>query len=1186
VKGHVWTEPPPPIYYPVCVTPWTDAVRCALTEGLEVMKRFPLVLLAAVLVAVLNGCSCGGEGVDPPSSGTDSGVPDSGVTASGDAGRGDAGGQPPLPDAGQGIDPSDPANVQRDTDCDGLTDAEELSTRYAGGGRTFADTADSDGDGIPDGVELGRTSSVNTTCGFVGAAAPANVTNPTLADTDGDGIPDGVEDANRNGRLDVGETDPTSRDTDGDGLTDGEEDLNGNGQVDPGETDPRNPDTDGDGIRDGVERRNGTDPTNPDTDGDGCLDGQEDINQNGVVDVGETNPKVADCGPGQDSDGDGIPDAIEDINGNGQYDPPLETDLHNADTDGDGLPDGLEDKNRNGRVDMGETDPRKKDTDCDGLLDGPTSATGQLGEDLNGNGRMDTGETDPTNPDTDGDGVLDGIERGVAKANPPDPTLCAGYPGDADPSTTTDPLNPDTDGDGVIDGAEDLNGNGRVDTGELDPNNAADGSGVVAQACSQDNLRPVSFHSHAEPDLQLALAPGFTEVTPIQVDGKTRGMMGYHSERKVAFLALRMPAPTGATTPTADEAALRATVASVGTLSNLLTQTFTTWDGYPALAALYRQAGSADLVARANALAEAFLGTGAGVLTGSAGVAGPFQLQAEYVHRSNKSVVVLIALTPADNFKEPSLFTVRDVAGGSALAQVGDDTRARCERFSASRTPVDFIYSVDDSKSMRSSQAAMAAATEAMAQKLTVSSLDWRIAVVTSSYTQSGTVTDNVGKIRGFTNNINTFKSYLNPPTNADGSFKCTSTSTQCSAGGACMPVTNGWIGVCTGPAENVLGAARKAINDMVALPSGDVRKIRANARVVVILSGDADDQTSGYTTANHQCSTTDTTGCLEDVSRLIEYYQGTGPAPTTGPALRRNPLGQAIPVHGIICPTGSVCNGEWNANPSRNAAVIAATGGVQGSIIGSSTIVSAMEAIVDSVIDQAGHRLSHPPIGASIKVAVEQVLDPSSCTASDLPRSRTNGFDFSGTTGTISFFGDCRPPVAGSTAAVSYRSWLDLTPDPDGRPVPCAKDTTYYDPTDPDGCRGRLVCDTSLDQCVCPSGCGASPPPGYVCNPSVEVCNFVCTSDCGGQCSTYETCDTSSCSCSCVQSATCGPGFTFQSGGGTCGCVCDTAALNCGPNTVADPSTCSCVCPSGCGGCAEGSTCNPNSCVCVPNLD
>jgi MYXO-CTERM domain-containing protein len=41
---------------------------------------------------------------------------------------------------------------------------------------------------------------------------------------------------------------------------------------------------------------------------------------------------------------------------------------------------------------------------------------------------------------------------------------------DADPATSTGPLTPDTDGDGRKDGEEDANHNGRVDSGETDPN--------------------------------------------------------------------------------------------------------------------------------------------------------------------------------------------------------------------------------------------------------------------------------------------------------------------------------------------------------------------------------------------------------------------------------------------------------------------------------------------------------------------------------------------------------------------------------------------------------------------------------------------------------------------------------------------------------------------------------------------
>ncbi len=158
-----------------------------------------------------------------------------------------------------------------------------------------------------------------------------------------------------------------------------------------------------------------------------ALDAQE--QDSGAQDVvGDTATVDAapsdDASVGQDTDGDAqvAPDA----------------DPSKTDTDGDGLSDSDE-------IGLG-TDPKQSDTDADGLSDG---------DEVNKYG------TDPKSADSDKDGLADGLEVGKV--------------GDADPSTTTDPTNPDSDGDGVLDGAEDKNKNGKVDAGEADPNNKADG---------------------------------------------------------------------------------------------------------------------------------------------------------------------------------------------------------------------------------------------------------------------------------------------------------------------------------------------------------------------------------------------------------------------------------------------------------------------------------------------------------------------------------------------------------------------------------------------------------------------------------------------------------------------------------------------------------------------------------------
>ena len=129
----------------------------------------------------------------------------------------------------------------------------------------------------------------------------------------------------------ITQTDPQNNDTDGDGLNDSFEGL-------VLLTDPTSPDTDGDGILDGIEYNGsygdpaqGSDPRDNNTDGDYLDDGDEDLNGNGVIDDGETDPtRINDEG---DFDGDGLQNWEENNS----------CTLWNvADTDGGGINDGDE----------------------------------------------------------------------------------------------------------------------------------------------------------------------------------------------------------------------------------------------------------------------------------------------------------------------------------------------------------------------------------------------------------------------------------------------------------------------------------------------------------------------------------------------------------------------------------------------------------------------------------------------------------------------------------------------------------------------------------------------------------------------------------------------------------------------------------------------------------------------------
>ena len=357
-----------------------------------------------------------------------------------------------------------------DTDGDGLSDIQE----------------DQNDDGVVDDTE----------------------TDPNNPDTDGDGLPDGIE---VNGGVDsdnnatVVTSDPLKADTDDDGLCDGNasvagsgdeagcigadqeggEDVNLNGIQDEGETRADLADTDNDGLDDFLEKKSGNYPGKTlahvaDTDGDGLDDGAEDLNANGTVDDGESDPTRGRHGQrgvndgterltgrdpqnaadddvgGTDTDEDGLSDAAENQ---------LGTDVDDSDSDNDGVLDGAE---VNG---VNPTDPLDPDTDDDGLCDGNATARAANnsvictpGEDVNGNSIVDVGETDPNEADTDGDGLNDKLEK----------------------STQTSPVNPDSDGDGLCDGntgllvdgvtvcasGEDMNLDGVRGTDETNPRTA------------------------------------------------------------------------------------------------------------------------------------------------------------------------------------------------------------------------------------------------------------------------------------------------------------------------------------------------------------------------------------------------------------------------------------------------------------------------------------------------------------------------------------------------------------------------------------------------------------------------------------------------------------------------------------------------------------------------------------------
>jgi hypothetical protein len=718
----------------------------------------------------------------------------------------------------------------------------------------------------------------------------------------------------------------------------------------------------------------------------------------------EPDSGVARCDPARednstrDTDCDGLSDADEyhlDYGGGAHTDP------CNPDSDGDGLGDGLE-MGRTVRVDpsctastdadpLSKTSPVLADSDADGLNDGI--------EDANRDGKVDPGEsnperkdsdcdgltdadevkgtrgcpTDPLNKDSDDDSVPDGVENGLT-ASIADPACLYGIESfDAEPGTHTDACKADSDGDGIIDGAEDTNHNGKTDPGELNPLDAADSAGPAGQACSSANLKPIAFHAAEHEGLQLALIPPFAQTSALlDVASGQTGLMFYDAAHHTVGLAFSKT-PVGATA-SAEETDARA---RLGGVSGAIVQTFTSWDGFTqSVRASYDQDGTADLKTEANKIARTFLGVNVeGAVPGLAGVTGPFKIQAEYVRRSDARVVIVFAITPAAAYVGEQVFRVDDVAGGSALSQNADSSGTQCEVFTTSDpVAVDFLWVVDNSCSMAGYQAAVGNAGSVMGHKLTSAGLDWRVGGLTTAYYVNNTASE----YRPFTRQLSLMEQWF----------------TQNSST---------WFGIGGTGAEESLSSAQQYLQSWLLPKSTDpaLNKLRVGADLHLILLGDADDQ-SPFSIAS--------------LNAVFANYDGAN--------------SQAI-VHGIVCPQGQLC-GETQGTPRRNLDAITTSGGVLGDInvaqSGSAQLANTLEAIMSAAIARTGHRLLRPPVAATIKVAIEPNATLGACNVADVPRDRSNGFDFDSATRRLVLFGSCRPSAPGKKVAVSYRFWNDAS--------------------------------------------------------------------------------------------------------------------------------------------------------------
>ncbi|MBD3347753.1 MAG: T9SS type A sorting domain-containing protein [Candidatus Eisenbacteria bacterium] len=271
-------------------------------------------------------------------------------------------------------------------------------------------------------------------------------------DTDGDGLPDFYE--IKHGLFETNSIADEKADWDGDLIDDAVEDANQNGIVDVGETDPYSWDTDGDGLSDGIELGYApqTSGINTDADGDGLVN---------ALDLDSDNDMLWDSVEEQVQVGDVYRDGVWEGVGSD------ETNWLEPDTDEDGLFDGLEVALVRQHPHGGSYDPiivaHTYDTDEDSISDGD---------------EFRIWGTDFLDDDSDNDDYHDGDELNQG-APPPveygdDDTDYIMY-NDPDQDGMNNAVDYDSDNDGLIDEDETVSGGGRALTDPYDYDTDDDG---------------------------------------------------------------------------------------------------------------------------------------------------------------------------------------------------------------------------------------------------------------------------------------------------------------------------------------------------------------------------------------------------------------------------------------------------------------------------------------------------------------------------------------------------------------------------------------------------------------------------------------------------------------------------------------------------------------------------------------
>ena len=428
-----------------------------------------------------------------------------------------------------------------------------------------------------------------------------------------------------------------------------------------------------------------------------------------------------------------------------------------------------------------------------------------------------------------------------------------------------------------------------------------------------------------------------------------------------------------------------------------------THDGYQAVSMTsvsVKMASTSDVSLVRNTVISALLGVSSVNLGGLPGVFGAptqdFIIRMTTVLRSDGRVLVVGAVTDkagdADLSKKTHIIS-EDIGGGTGLAAYNHTGAGQCETLALTKPPtakVDFIWVVDESGSMATKRANLAANAATFFSLAASNGLDFRM---------------------GVTNVCNPNGSYKA----AVGKFCSSTTTTATDMGGVDRflgPTEQKIFAACVNNppgfeqgAEYGLVNAEAAVKNHLPRAGNTLNKIRTDAQLVIIVVTDEVPNSLTSTIGGGNLNTctlpaSNQTNLNTALKPYIDYFNGTKDKET-----------RVDYFHGVA----GICSNSCGIQVAHGYKEVAAA--FNGTIYdlcaadltaNIKTIINKIKASASTVV------LKNTPVSASLRVALNGVA---------VKRGLLNGFNYMQSANSLVFYGMFSWPV-GSTLTVTYSRW------------------------------------------------------------------------------------------------------------------------------------------------------------------